>query len=145
MEKIKTGSTIKLSDRKEMSEDKFYKTCSLYGQEGHVCGGKITWEHTLTFAGRKIQEIWAIIPLCERGHAVNNYQDAGTMNKEMNIWVALNRATDEDLIAISKSEDYIAKRNYLNSIYGEYSHKTPLPKFQKSYFPFEKNMAVIEF
>lgn len=111
---------IKLSNRKDMALDPFYKKCSLEGRQGHECGGKITWEHTLIYAGKKLQDPWAIIPLCERGHAVNNYQDAGTMKKELNVWVSLNRATDDELRAISKAVDYIRERNRLNKIYGVY-------------------------
>jgi len=126
MTQVKTGPAINLKDREWMELNPFYQTCALYGQHDHICGGKITWEHTLTFGGKKIQEPWAIIPLCEKGHAVNSYQDAGTMNKEMNVWVALNRANEEQLGAISKAESYHQKKIYLNSIYGEYVHKVPV-------------------
>lgn len=142
MNNIKTGPTINLKDREEMSQDPFYQTCALYGQHGHECGGKITWEHALKYAGKKLQEIWAIIPICEKAHAVNSFQDAGTMNKEMNVWVALNRATDEQLEAISKAESYLQKRVYLNSIYGEYVHKVPtncghLKETKKNWIPLD--------
>lgn len=110
--------------REEMAADPFYSICSLSGVKGHVCGGRITWEHALKFAGKKIQEKWATIPLCERGHAVNSYQDAGTMKKEMNVWVALNRATDVELRQISKVEDYFHTRDVLNAKYGVW--KEPL-------------------
>ena len=81
------------------------------------CGGRITWEHTLIHAGKQIDEAWAIIFLCERHHAVNTYQDGGDLNKEKNIWIALNKATDEELIKYSKVIDYIELRERLNKIY----------------------------
>lgn len=82
------------------------------------CGGRITWEHAIIFAGKQLNEVWAIIKLCERHHGVNGYQDRGELNKERNIQIALNRATDDELRAISKSTDYIALRDRLNKKYG---------------------------
>lgn len=117
---------IPKKQREDMSRDPWYRICALGHVEGHECGGKITWEHCIIFQGKKLQERWAIIPLCERGHAVNNYQDAGTMDKQMNIWVALNMATDEELIEISKVEQYLHTRDYLNTIYGPYRYISPL-------------------
>lgn len=112
--------------RKEMKQDPFYSTCSLYGQHDHICEGAITWEHTLIYAGNKIQEIWAIIPLCERGHAVNSFQDAGTMKKDMNQWVAFNRGTDNDFAHFPKATPpYAVQKERLNKKYGEYIRKVP--------------------
>lgn len=82
------------------------------------CGGRITWEHTLTYGSNQIDEAWAIIKLCEAHHSVGMYQDNGLLNKEKNIWVALNRATDEELLKYSKAIPYIEKRERLNKKYG---------------------------
>ncbi len=105
-----------------MANDPFYKSCSLadYTFEGlqHVCAGSITWEHTLTYGGSKIQEKWAIIPLCEKYHGVNWFQDSGLMVKEINVWVALNRATDKELLAKSKVIPYLREKARLNAKYG---------------------------
>ena len=84
------------------------------------CAGRITWEHTLIYAGKQIDEVWAIIHLCEYHHAVNNYQDRGELNKERNVWIALNRATDKDLEKYSKSIDYKRMKVNLNNKYGIY-------------------------
>lgn len=81
------------------------------------CKGRITWEHALIYAGRQIDEAWAIIKLCEYHHAVNTYQDMGAMNKAKHIWLALNRATDEELEKYPKA-DYKGLRAKLNLIYG---------------------------
>lgn len=120
-----TFSTIPLKQRREMDADPLFKICSLYGQKGHECGGRVTWEHTMMFAGKKIQIKVFIIALCARGHEVDQYQDGGTMNKEMNVWVALNRADEEQLEVLSKAEDLIQKRDYLNGKYGKYVQKFP--------------------
>lgn len=82
------------------------------------CKGRITWEHALIYAGRQIDEVWAIIKICEYHHAVNTYQDMGALNKEKNVWIALNRATDDELRKYSKAIDLIKKRDFLNNIYG---------------------------
>lgn len=102
--------------RAELAADPEYKRCSL---EGHGdCSGRITWEHAILYAGRRINERWAIIPICERHHAVGRFQDAGTCRKDLNVWVALNRASDEDLERHSKVVDYKRERERLNGIYG---------------------------
>lgn len=73
--------------------------------------------------GKQIDEVWAIIKLCEYHHAVNTYQDGKGLDKEKNVWIALNRATDEELKKYSKAIDYIRERARLNTIYGIYSKK----------------------
>lgn len=129
-------STIPDKLRKEMAEDPFYKTCCLYGQvlngTKHECKGNVTWEHTLIYAGSKIQEKWAIIPLCEKYHGVNWYQDSGYLVKEVNVWVALNRATYEDLKRFSKAVNYVRERDRLNNLYGTYSQMIPPPALIQS-------------
>lgn len=81
------------------------------------CKGRITWEHALTYGSRQIDEAWAILKICEFHHAVNTYQDCGKMNKEKHIWLALNRATDDELDKYYKA-DFKSKRERLNKIYG---------------------------
>lgn len=116
-----------------MAVDPLYKICAFSTVPGHVCGGRVTWEHALTFSGRKIQIPWAIIPICARAHEVDEFQDAHTMNKEMNVWVALNRATDDELRAVSKSTDYIRERDRLNRIYGVYTPPVPAESEEINY------------
>lgn len=111
-------ATIPKKLKEELLADPYYKFCSLFGHHNHICGGRITFEHTLIFAGKQVQAKFAIIPLCARGHEVYEYQDAHTMNKEQNKWVALNRATDDELRSISKVINYIRERERLNNIFG---------------------------
>lgn len=108
--------------KNEILADPKYKFCALHGY--HECGGRITWEHTMIYAGKQVQEKWAIIALCERGHAVNSYQDAGTLNKERNVWVALNQATEEDFKHFPRAfPTYHEQRERLNRKYGVYYPK----------------------
>lgn len=82
------------------------------------CDGRITWEHAIIYAGKQVDEVWAIIKLCEYHHAVNTHQDGKGMDKQKNVWIALNRATDDELRQYSKSIDYIKMRERLNAVYG---------------------------
>lgn len=98
--------------KNKIASDKYYQKCSRLC-DGN-CQGKITWEHAIIFAGRQLNEKWAIIPLCEYHHAVNQYQDGGDLNKEINVCIALNRATDRELLATSKAVNYKELKNRLN-------------------------------
>jgi len=82
------------------------------------CSGRITWEHCLCYGGKQIDEAWSIIKICAKHHSVDQYQDSGLLNKEKNIWIALNKATDEELLKYSKVINYIEKRKQLNEKYG---------------------------
>ena len=102
----------KLRDQWSREEN---KKCARLGDG--PCGGRLTKEHAIIHRGRQLQEDWAIIDLCERHHGVNNYQDRGSLCKEKNVRIALNRATNEQLLAISKVVDYIRLRDHLNEKY----------------------------
>lgn len=110
--------------RKDLLARSEYRGCMLRAHKDHVCGGRITLEHALIYAGKQIQARFAIVAVCARGHEVDEYQDAGTMDKRLNIWVALNRATDHELALISKAFDWKHERDRLNRIYGPYSPAT---------------------
>ena len=105
--------------RAEMQSDPFYKICIRCKLlKDHVCeanplnGQLIEWEHVIIYAGKQLNEKWAIIPICYLVHR------GGLLNKEINLWIALNRATDAELQSISKATDYIRERERLNKIYG---------------------------
>lgn len=88
--------------RVQILEDPFYEKC-IRSEEG-MCEGRITWEHTWIYAGRQIDEPWAIVPLCEYHHAVNRFQDCGDLKKWIGQLVALNRATEDDLAKYPKKD-----------------------------------------
>ena len=60
------------------------------------CKGRLTKEHALIFAGKQVQEIFAVLTLCAFHHGVDEFQDRGDMNKRKHEWIALSRATEED-------------------------------------------------
>ena len=77
--------------RKQLSEDPEYKVCIIkdqiqYGQ----CHGKITFQHALMYAGRQIQERFAILPMCVRHHLGDLH------NQRRDEIIAMRRATEED-------------------------------------------------
>lgn len=104
--------------KKDLVSDSQYRFCMRHGHQGHVCDGRITFEHALIFAGKQVQAKFAILSICEYGHGVNMYQDGGDLNKELHVWIALNRASDEDIQSINKCEDYFRTRDRLNDKYG---------------------------
>lgn len=108
---------ISPEDKEYINADKFFKTC-IRAKEG-TCKGRITIDHVLIFAGKQIAELWNYIPNCEYHHGVENYQDKGDLNKEINTWAALNRATDLELMPYCKAINYITMRDKLNKKYGK--------------------------
>lgn len=113
--------------KKNMLADPEYKVCMLKAYAPHVCGGRITLEHALIFAGKQVQEKFAVISVCAAGQEVDQFQDAHTMDKNLNRWVALNRATPEELLSISKAINYTRELARLNTIYGVYVKYVPPP------------------
>lgn len=107
---------ISKKNKEIISTDPFY--CSCARKNDGDCDGRITIEHALIYAGRQIDEIWNLIPLCEYHHAVNKHQDGGNLDKARNVHIALNRATTEQLEAFSKVINYVRERERLNKIYG---------------------------
>lgn len=72
------------------------------------------WEHVMYYAGSKLNEKWAIISICWLVHR------GGKLDKEINQWIALNRATDAELNALDRARPpYIHTRERLNRIYGD--------------------------
>ncbi len=97
--------------RKEIAADPFYEHC-IRLHEGE-CSGHITWEHAWIYAGKQIQEKWAIVPLCYFHHL------GGGLEKEKGQAVALLRATTDDLAKYPKTPWYQHKR-YLFMKHAEY-------------------------
>jgi len=95
----------------------FYDTCCR--KDERDCDGGITWEHALIYAGRQMDEVFAILPVCEFHHAINMYQDGGKMDKKKHEWIAISRMTQEDKIKYSK-RNWSQELSALNSVYGEY-------------------------
>lgn len=110
--------------REQMAMDPFYSECARAAAlEDHVCvrdpmrpGKPVEWEHALVYANRQVQARFAIVPICWWAHR------GPGLNKEINVWIAINRATDEELVSLSHKggRDYFQYRHYLNRKYGVY-------------------------
>lgn len=99
--------------RNKIQEGDYYRTCA---RNGIDCKGRITIEHAVMVGGSQLNELWALIPLCAFHHAVDQYQDGGSFNKEINQLIALLRATDEELAQYPRAE-FRKRRNYLAQKY----------------------------
>lgn len=121
------GKPIPPKVREQLQNDPVMKMCMrnllLFDhncEPDPLTGRLVEWEHALTFGGSKINQAWAIISICWLVHR------GGKLNKEVNRWIALNRATDDELRAVSKAIPYINERERLNKIYGKPKYKIKL-------------------
>ncbi len=112
------GEPIPKKMREEMDAMPYYHQCARNeALNDHVCfpdpvrGRLIEWEHAMIHGSRKVNEIWAIVPICWWAH-----RGPGLV-KEINQWLALNRASDEDLDKYER-HDWRQRRQYLNGKYG---------------------------
>lgn len=93
---------------RQMLDDPWYELCCYPG-----CEQQAELEHAWTYSGRQINEVWAIIPCCP-------YHNRGKgLNKTYNQWVALRRATAEDLAKYPRI-DWATKLAHLNAKYAKY-------------------------
>lgn len=98
---------IPVKMRKEIAADPFMKNCART-DDSENCDGCITWEHCWIYAGKQINEPWAIIGICEYHHFGEG------MDKDRNQYISLQRATDEDL-AKYPIKDWEQIKKYLAS------------------------------
>jgi hypothetical protein len=107
--------------REDIARDRFMSRC-IYKNDNapnHDCQGRIEWEHSHLFAGKRINEPWAIVPCC------TNHNRGNAMDKEYNRYIALVRATIllpdglEDLKRRYPTRDWDQQFKYLRNKYGE--------------------------
>lgn len=123
------GKPIPKAMRAEMHEMSYYHQCARNeALNDHEClpcpvtGRLIEWEHAMKYAGSKVNEIWAIVPICWWAH-----RGPGLV-KEINQWLALNRATAEDFDKYPHNS-WETERSYLNAKYGTPNLSTTKPPF----------------
>lgn len=105
--------------KEDMLDDTDYFTCmrkEIFND--HVCLGRITLEHAFIYAGKQINEKWAIMSLCAWGHDVDQFQGGNNLDKEKNQYVCVIRATEEDLKKYPRT-DWEQLKKYLFNKYGE--------------------------
>lgn len=103
---------IPLSLRSKLSSDSFMRRCVITGEQNQV-----SFEHCWVYAGRQINEDWAIVPL-RRDLNVNMQADV----KDRCRWVSLGRATEKDLAKYPK-RDWKNIKKFLQSKYGHYTEE----------------------
>lgn len=95
--------------RDEMEADPFYHYCCLL----HIKRSsytKIEWHHNFTWAGKRLNEKWCILPLEKSMHA----RAGERWIKEKLDRIMLNRADEATLRKYSKAVDLVALRDRLN-------------------------------
>lgn len=83
--------------KEELSNDPRMLTCVLLNTG--ECSGRVQWHHPWTYAGRQINEKWAIVPACEHHHGLVN---GDTEVKKAFAIASLTLASDEDLAKYPK-------------------------------------------
>lgn len=98
--------------KKQIAADPWMKFCCLCGTSNPE------WEHCWIYAGRQINEWWAIIPLCYDHH---RGRMSGHETKERGKYISLKRAMEkgEDLNQFYPRVDWGQQFIYLTSKYGE--------------------------
>ena len=72
------------------------------------CGGRIEWHHVWTYAGRQINELWAIVGGCHKHHEMVKEQKAVKMSFEV---ASLLLADENSLKAYPKKDWAQIKRS----------------------------------
>lgn len=92
--------------RAELAADPSYKVCIVTGSTN----GKIEWHHNLIYAGKQVQERFAILPIMQYIHDKADIEHV----KAILDWIMLNRATEDELFRYSKAVNLKEKRDRLN-------------------------------
>jgi hypothetical protein len=115
--------------RRELGLDPFMKICV------HCSNEPVEWNHVWTYAGKQINEIWSIIPLCQHCHRGNSgtiFQEA----KERCEYESIKRLVDsgfENLEFYQKLNDktWENRINYYTNVYENDLHRTT-PEYESS-------------
>lgn len=118
-----------------MNNEPFFRICAKILVPGHECQGRITWDHPFTFAGKQmIEPVWTV-PVCAYGHGVDQFQDGGDRIAEVHKWIALCRATDAEVISVSKAVNYVHMKKYLIDKYGVFDEQASVAAYLEKYPP----------
>jgi len=92
---------------KRILADPRNKSCAIPG-----CGSvQVELDHVWKYAGKQINEHWAIIALCYDHHR------GGSLNRPLTQWLSLGRATEADLMRYPKT-DWKRLQSHLTALYG---------------------------
>lgn len=79
--------------KKQLENDPFMRKCVYTGETNDI-----TWEHCWVYAGRQINEVWAIVPLARRLNTSHPPKEV----KDYCRWISLMRAKPSDLAKYPK-------------------------------------------
>lgn len=99
-----------------MAADPFYQVCCITGERA-TREDPIEWHHNLTFAGKQVQEAFAILPVKRSLHYKANEK---SLRARMD-WVMLSRASEEQMERFSKAIDRRFALAMLEQVYGKWS------------------------
>lgn len=55
--------------RQQLTDDPFMKECIFFTLTSDVpCDGRIEWQHAMTYGGKRVNELYTILPLCHNHH-----------------------------------------------------------------------------
>lgn len=105
---------IPLKIRAEIAKDPFMTFCIYESRDApnHECYGRVEWEHAYLYAGKRINEPWAIVPCC------TSHNRGSGIVKEYNRYRAIIRADISDLAKRYPKFNWQQEYNYLTKKYG---------------------------
>ena len=105
-------TTIALKIRRELEGLDRMKRCARLQE--NECEGRLSWEHSM---GRKRQEVWNIICLCEKHAGIGRWWSKHYFNKELNRHLAYSNISEEALSRYKTGETMKQEKLYLQNIY----------------------------
>ncbi len=98
--------------RKQLALDPFMSRC-IYNHigKGNECRGRVEWEHAFLYAGKQINEAWAIVPCCTYHHRGDG------LDKDFNRYMAIVRADIKDLQNRMPRNDWSQVLKFLTTKY----------------------------
>ena len=92
--------------RRELSENSFMERCVWTGDRD------VTWEHCWTYAGKQINERWAIVPLKAKLNTSHPPKEV----KDYCRWISLMMATPSELAKYPK-KNWEQEKRYLDNLF----------------------------
>jgi len=93
---------IPIDLREQISKDPFMKKCIYAG-----CPREPEWEHAWLYAGKQINEWWAIVPVCAHHHRGKG------LDKEYNQYRSIVRVDISEIIRKYPNKDWARIKKYL--------------------------------
>lgn len=101
--------------REQLAVDMFYSRCCITGLPSQP-GDRIEWHHNMIFAGKQVQERFAILPVLSSIHRRANEPDI----KDKLDWIMLSRMTTTDLYMYGKGINWFNRLERLEDKFGKF-------------------------